>query len=66
MQANADAQASYLCWFANGQFIGNNDLSDMSNHTPLIWQAKTGDYEVQVSDDLGRSSSISVQVQAVK
>ncbi|GAC27073.1 hypothetical protein GPAL_0192 [Glaciecola pallidula DSM 14239 = ACAM 615] len=38
----------------------------MSNHTPLIWQAKTGDYEVQVSDDLGRSSSISVQVQAVK
>ncbi|PKI02727.1 penicillin-binding protein 1C [Glaciecola sp. 33A] len=66
LQANADAQASYLYWFANGQFIGNNDLSDTSNHTPLIWKAKTGDYEVQVSDDLGRSASVSVQVQAVK
>jgi penicillin-binding protein 1C len=66
LQASADAQASYLYWFANGQFIGNSDLSNTSNRSPLIWQAETGDYEVQVSDDLGRSSSVSVQVQAVK
>jgi len=66
LEANADAQANYLYWFADGQFIGSNDLSEALNYTPLVWQAKAGDYEVQVIDDLARSAIVLVQVQAVK
>jgi penicillin-binding protein 1C len=70
LQANADAEVEHLYWFANGQFIGSTNLKAKLTTGyaagPLLWQAKPGAYEVQVSDDFGRSSVISVQVQAVK
>jgi penicillin-binding protein 1C len=64
--ASADAEVRYLYWFANEQFIGSQDLNEDSKSSPLIWEAKPGKYEVQVSDDFGRSSTVSVQIQAVK
>ncbi|MFT5898739.1 MAG: penicillin-binding protein 1C [Glaciecola sp.] len=66
LQANADADASRLHWFANNAYIGSVDLSINSDKATLLWEAKEGDYDVQVSDDLGRSSFVSVKVQAIK
>nr|WP_297348869.1 penicillin-binding protein 1C [uncultured Glaciecola sp.] len=66
LKASADAAANYLYWFANGQFIGSNDLSDMFDSQPLIWSAKPGNYDIQVIDDLARSASVSINVHAVK
>ncbi len=66
LKASVDAQASYLYWFSNGQFIGSTNLTQTSLGAPLIWQAKPGEYKVQVSDDLGRSAILQVQVQSVK
>ncbi|MFT6268020.1 MAG: penicillin-binding protein 1C [Alphaproteobacteria bacterium] len=66
LQASADAETSYLYWFANGQFIASVNLTTTPNTNPLIWQATPGEYDVQVSDDLGRSASVKVNVLAVK
>ena len=66
LAASADAEASYLYWFTNGQFMGSTDLAKTAIEAPIIWQAKPGAYKVQVSDDLGRSAIVLVQVQAVK
>ncbi len=66
LEASADAEANYLFWFTNNQFIGSTDLSKTQSTAPLMWQAKAGEYKVQVSDDLGRSTTVSVQVHAVK
>jgi len=66
LEASADAEANYLFWFTNNQFIGSVDLSKMTSSAPLMWQAIPGEYKVHVSDDLGRSAMVSVQVQAVK
>ena len=65
LEASADAEASYLYWFTNGQFIGSADLTKTPIEAPIIWQAKPGEYKVQVSDDLGRSAIVLVQVEAV-
>jgi penicillin-binding protein 1C len=66
LKASADAAANYLYWFADGQFIGSTDLSDMFGSKPLIWSAKPGNYDIQVIDDLARSATVSIKVQAVK
>lgn len=66
LEASADAEANYLFWFSNNQFIGSTDLSETQSTAPLMWRAKPGEYKVQVSDDLGRSTIVSVQVHAVK
>ncbi len=66
LKASADAAANYLYWFADGQFIGSTDLSDMLGSKPLIWSAKPGNYDIQVIDDLARSATVSIKVQAVK
>lgn len=65
LQASADGEVSYLYWFANGQFIGTTDLTDASDENSLQWHAKPGRYDVQVSDDFGRSSNVSVRVLAM-
>ena len=66
LQASADAEVSQLYWFANGQFIGTVELANNTTQSALIWHATPGDYEVQVSDDFGRSAAVAVKVQAVK
>ncbi|MFT4655415.1 MAG: penicillin-binding protein 1C [Patiriisocius sp.] len=66
LQAHADAETSYLYWFANGQFIASVNVVKTSGTNPLIWQALPGKYNIQVSDDLGRSASVNVNVLAVK
>lgn len=66
LKASADAAANYLYWFADGQFIGSTDLSDMLGSKPLIWSAKPGNYDIQVIDDLATSATVSIKVQAVK
>jgi penicillin-binding protein 1C len=64
--ASADAESSYLYWFANEVFIASENLSKSSSSTPTIWQATPGTYNLQVNDDLGRSSAITVKVELVK
>ena len=66
LQASADGEVSYLYWFANGEFLGTVNLSSSAPETPLMWQAKAGRYEVQVSDDFGRSAAVTVDVIAMK
>lgn len=66
LTANADAESSYLYWFANGEYIASSDLTATGDGTPIIWYAPPGTHEVYVSDDLGRSASLRVNVQAVR
>ena len=66
LKASADAEASYLYWFANEHFITSVDLSNAGGQEPPIWQARPGQYNMQVSDDLGRSASVVINVQAVQ
>lgn len=66
LHANADADASRLYWFANNVYIGSFDLLSDTKQAPLMWKAKAGEYDVQLSDDLGRSAFVAVKVKAVK
>ena len=66
LKASADAEASFLYWFANGQYIASENISQSNIGRPLLWQATPGEYIVLVSDDLGRSASVAVSVQAME
>ena len=64
LEASTDADAQKLFWFANQQYIGESaPLS--SSPTPLIWHATPGEYELYVSDNLGRSSTTKITVSSI-
>jgi penicillin-binding protein 1C len=66
LRAIADAETSYLYWFANGQFIDSVELAKSVATNPLIFHALPGEYDIQVSDDLGRGAAVQVNVVAVQ
>ena len=65
LKARVDAEVSHLYWFANGRLIASRELgSDLSSgmQDVLLWQAEVGKYEIQVSDDLGKSAAVDIVV----
>ncbi len=55
--AESDADANSLYWFANNRFIGQS----MPGKT-LLWQAESGKYVLRVVDNLGRTTSRTINV----
>jgi penicillin-binding protein 1C len=66
LQANADGAASRLYWFANKELIGVQELQNRHHSNILTWNARPGNYEVLVIDDLGNSASKQLTVLAGK
>ena len=61
LRAHADAEASSLYWFANGNYISRSTPSQSS-----AWQPpRAGNYTVSVVDEQGRSASREVVVEVV-
>lgn len=60
LTASVDADARALFWFAGERFLGR-----VAPGTPLLWQPDSGVHMLRVVDDLGRSSTRRVLVQAV-
>jgi penicillin-binding protein 1C len=57
--ASADQDADELFWFANAQFLGRARPSER-----LVWTPEPGAWNISVVDKLGRSSGISVTIEA--
>lgn len=58
--ANLDSSAKELYWFLNNEFVGKTKVGK-----PYHWQAKAGIYDLRAVDNLGRSSSRSLEVKFV-
>lgn len=59
--AVVDADVSTLYWFVDQNFVGQTQRDE-----PLVWQAKTGSFLIQVVDDHGRGSERKLEVEVVK
>ena len=57
LKANTDADARQVFWFVDDVFVGAS-----SRHESLTHPMEQGKHSVQAVDDLGRSSSVEVQV----
>ncbi|MBO4369079.1 MAG: penicillin-binding protein 1C, partial [Desulfovibrio sp.] len=57
--AHADALAKELNWYVNGLFVGKTEPGKA-----LAYEREPGLYHVMVVDDLGRTSTVSVTIQA--
>jgi penicillin-binding protein 1C len=57
--AAADQDAGELFWFANARFLGRAKPSER-----FVWTPEPGLWDVSVVDSLGRSSGVSVRVEA--
>lgn len=60
LTATTDADVSRLFWFVNDSFVGVAERDQA-----LLWQPRTGEFDILVVDDLGRSASNHLAVTAV-
>lgn len=58
--ATSASDANTLYWFIDNQFIGQTKPEQ-----PALWEAKQGDFQVTVVDNIGRSSQTSIQARLV-
>ena len=57
LSATADADTTELMWFYDSKFIGRSKPNEI-----IEWDVSTGEYELMVTDQKGRSDSIHVSV----
>jgi penicillin-binding protein 1C len=60
LKAEVSPGVQRLYWFAGGEYLGQSKPSEA-----LPWSPKAGEWEVQVLDDAGRSSTCTVTVERV-
>lgn len=60
LSATADADARQLYWFADGAYLGSAEVGSALGWTPL----RSGTLRLSVTDDLGRSDSRDVRIDA--
>ena len=58
--AYVDADASYVHWFANNNYLGGCDADDI-----FFWEPIVGENKLRVVDDLGRYSSLLIHVESI-
>lgn len=58
LQAQTAADNQKVFWFVNNQLLGETAQSQ-----PLLWSAKSGQYQIRVVDEQGQSDVVHVKVQ---
>jgi penicillin-binding protein 1C len=60
LTAIGDADVTTFYWFSNKEILGKT-----SRDSPLLWQARPGQYQIRVVDNFGRANSVLLNVKVV-